>query len=183
MPDPNRLTAVTKSGWITACSATQASLVINLRPFVTNDDFAARTRKQKGVGNAMMETYQGVVAGMLHVDTVLSECEAIGKSLSKVMTIWAGGNAEDAELGVNLVTSAASTSAVVHSTDPEVTEAFKGYLTEQPSSMSPKIKLKDYQMLGLNWLNLLYTRKTSCILADEMGTCCSDMILDAHFAS
>jgi SWI/SNF-related matrix-associated actin-dependent regulator 1 of chromatin subfamily A len=29
--------------------------------------------------------------------------------------------------------------------------------------------LKDYQVVGLNWLALMYRRKLSCILADEMG--------------
>ena len=39
----------------------------------------------------------------------------------------------------------------------------------QPEGVPATIVLKDYQMLGLNWLNLLYRRKTSCILADDMG--------------
>ncbi|KAI9812424.1 MAG: hypothetical protein M1827_004655 [Pycnora praestabilis] len=39
----------------------------------------------------------------------------------------------------------------------------------QPSIMSRDIELKDYQIVGLNWLALLFAKDLSCILADEMG--------------
>ena len=45
----------------------------------------------------------------------------------------------------------------------------KDYISKQPSLVRDEYTLKDYQMLGLNWLNLLYSKKLSCILADEMG--------------
>lgn len=39
----------------------------------------------------------------------------------------------------------------------------------QPEIMSKEITLKDYQLVGLNWLALLFNKGLSCILADEMG--------------
>ncbi len=30
--------------------------------------------------------------------------------------------------------------------------------------------MKDYQIVGLNWLSLMFSKGLSCILADEMGT-------------
>lgn len=42
---------------------------------------------------------------------------------------------------------------------------FKG----KPRLLSPDIELKDYQQMGINWLNLLYHNQMSCILADDMG--------------
>lgn len=55
-------------------------------------------------------------------------------------------------------------------------------LSEQPSSLNPydqcenatlmcrrKMKLKSYQLAGLNWLILLHTNRVNAILADEMG--------------
>jgi SWI/SNF-related matrix-associated actin-dependent regulator 1 of chromatin subfamily A len=47
--------------------------------------------------------------------------------------------------------------------------ASKGYISSQPSTIAEGIMLKDYQLLGINWLFLLYKKKHSCILADEMG--------------
>ncbi|KAI9894936.1 MAG: hypothetical protein M1814_000156 [Vezdaea aestivalis] len=40
---------------------------------------------------------------------------------------------------------------------------------EKPKSMSPDVDLKDYQLVGLNWLTLLWNHKLSGILADDMG--------------
>ncbi|ORY94988.1 SNF2 family N-terminal domain-domain-containing protein [Syncephalastrum racemosum] len=45
----------------------------------------------------------------------------------------------------------------------------EGYLVEQPAIISPDITLKNYQMIGINWLLMLYRKKISGILADEMG--------------
>lgn len=41
--------------------------------------------------------------------------------------------------------------------------------TEQPNNLAEGVVLKDYQLHGVSWLDLLYRNKTSCILADEMG--------------
>lgn len=46
-----------------------------------------------------------------------------------------------------------------------VVKYFKG----KPRLLSPDIELKDYQQMGINWLNLLYHNQMSCILADDMG--------------
>ena len=39
----------------------------------------------------------------------------------------------------------------------------------QPECMTKDRPMKEYQLVGLNWLNLLWTKKLSCILADDMG--------------
>jgi SWI/SNF-related matrix-associated actin-dependent regulator 1 of chromatin subfamily A len=45
----------------------------------------------------------------------------------------------------------------------------KGFLRRQPTSLSENVTLKEYQLIGLNWLKLLHSKRLSCILADEMG--------------
>ncbi|KAI1188861.1 SNF2 family N-terminal domain-containing protein [Nemania serpens] len=40
---------------------------------------------------------------------------------------------------------------------------------EKPRLMSDDITLKSYQLLGLNWMNLLHSKRLSGILADDMG--------------
>jgi SWI/SNF-related matrix-associated actin-dependent regulator 1 of chromatin subfamily A len=157
---------------------------MKLRPFVSANDFRTRTRKQKGVGNNMLETYLDVITGMSEVDKVLTDCEQIGAQLDQVMSIWKSGAALSAdtptakpgasgsdEVGLDLVAISEDTLAarVDTSTDPRVREAFKDFIRHQPAGVPDTVKLKDYQMLGVNWLNLLYRRGTSCILADEMG--------------
>ncbi|TNY22200.1 P-loop containing nucleoside triphosphate hydrolase protein [Rhodotorula diobovata] len=162
-------------------------MTMKLRPFTTAGDFRTRTRKQKGIGNNMMDTYLDVVTGMGEVDKVLGECEQIGRELNGIMQVWASGAAVTAattaseasrpgasgsnEVGLDLVAISEETIAtrVDTSSDPRVREAFKDYIRKQPAGVPDSVHLKDYQMLGVNWLNLLYRRGTSCILADEMG--------------
>jgi SWI/SNF-related matrix-associated actin-dependent regulator 1 of chromatin subfamily A len=43
------------------------------------------------------------------------------------------------------------------------------HFIQKPSLMSDSLVLKQYQIVGLNWLALLWRKKLSCILADEMG--------------
>ncbi|GAA5876652.1 hypothetical protein JCM16303_003615 [Sporobolomyces ruberrimus] len=169
---------------LAGCNAAQATITMKLRPFTSAADFRTRTRKTKGIGNSMMDTYLDVVTGMGEVDKVLNECEEIGRQLSYTMRIWASGAAAsastastkpgasgDQEVGLDLVAISEETirTQVETSTNPAVREAFKDYIRTQPAGVPSGVTLKDYQMLGVNWLNLLYRRGTSCILADEMG--------------
>jgi len=169
---------------LVGCTLEQAGLLANLRPFATPDEFRTKTRKQKGLGNNLFDAYLDLQDGMKEVDKILSNCEAIGKQLNKVMRIWVGevnpaeaeaatapGTAADGDVGLNLVAVKEEdvVKAVETADDPAVKEAFDGYLTRQPELVSDKIQLKDYQLLGVNWLHLLYRRQLSCILADEMG--------------
>ena len=157
-------------------------MVMKLRPFASANDFRTRTRKQKGVGNNLMDNYLEVVAGMNEVDTVLTECETIGRELATVMRIWLQGaqassgadgesQASDAGLSLTHISKEMLDRAADPNMHPQVRAAFEGYLREQPATMPDGVELKDYQLLGLNWLYLLYRRNTSCILADEMGEC------------
>ncbi|CAI4054540.1 DNA-dependent ATPase FUN30 SKDI_01G0530 [Saccharomyces kudriavzevii IFO 1802] len=57
------------------------------------------------------------------------------------------------------------TSTTSRSGRKPIVKFFKG----KPRLLSPDISLKDYQQTGINWLNLLYQNKMSCILADDMG--------------
>ncbi|XP_064119828.1 SWI/SNF-related matrix-associated actin-dependent regulator of chromatin subfamily A containing DEAD/H box 1 homolog isoform X2 [Macrobrachium nipponense] len=42
-------------------------------------------------------------------------------------------------------------------------------ISEQPESLNPEMKLKGYQLIGLNWLVLMHEQGLNGVLADEMG--------------
>ncbi|XP_066976511.1 SWI/SNF-related matrix-associated actin-dependent regulator of chromatin subfamily A containing DEAD/H box 1 homolog isoform X1 [Macrobrachium rosenbergii] len=42
-------------------------------------------------------------------------------------------------------------------------------ISEQPESLNPEMKLKSYQLIGLNWLVLMHEQGLNGVLADEMG--------------
>lgn len=92
------------------------------------------------------------------VDNVLEDCERIGASLRANIASWnASNDAQSADDGAISLLSLGSL------------KEQKDYLTSQPSLLSDTVILKEYQLLGVNWLNLLYRSNLSCILADEMG--------------
>lgn len=58
---------------------------------------------------------------------------------------------------------------IVTAQDKKRRATLKMFVTEQPKTLAEGVVLKDYQLLGVNWLNLLYSKDLSCILADDMG--------------
>ncbi|KAJ5179409.1 ATP-dependent helicase fft2 [Penicillium capsulatum] len=56
---------------------------------------------------------------------------------------------------------------VAHTRKPNLST--ESEFIQQPSIMAEDLEMKDYQIVGINWLALLYEMNLSCILADDMG--------------
>ncbi|KAB7507472.1 Actin-dependent regulator of chromatin subfamily A [Armadillidium nasatum] len=50
-----------------------------------------------------------------------------------------------------------------------ITEDATSGMSEQPKILNPEMKLKNYQLIGLNWLVLMHDQQLNGVLADEMG--------------
>lgn len=121
------------------------------------------------------------------VDKVFNQCDKYGKILSRIMGVWArhargesnlpsaigsrSGSPAEADAGIHLTEMDEDAFERVQSgnVQADVKDAFKDYIRSAPEGIPESVKLKGYQMLGINWLNLLYSQGLSCILADEMG--------------
>ncbi|KAJ5377340.1 ATP-dependent helicase fft2 [Penicillium cataractarum] len=145
----------------------------------------------KPIGDKIVDKCLDMWTGYLAIDALVAECEALGKPVAEEMKKWGVdifGKRGDAELELmNLSGSHDSGIATPSSShqspdeddsDDEIRPVVKSRksqssgqsgLISQPSIMSKNLVLKDYQIVGLNWLALLYEKKMSCILADEMG--------------
>jgi len=115
------------------------------------------------------------------IDSVVKKCEDKGRPMVAGMARWGinifGASTED---GVD-ATSLDDSSDASSSRDsgyhtprsdagkPDVRKANRTKLLKQPAIMNDGIELKDYQVVGLNWLNMLWQNKISGILADDMG--------------
>ncbi|EPX71773.1 chromatin-remodeling complex ATPase chain Iswi [Schizosaccharomyces octosporus yFS286] len=109
--------------------------------------------------NVCMETMEGYYA----IDNLIARCEDLGKRISDGMASW-GIKLKEASGELNIVDMDS-----LHN-DPSFNASnYPGFITEQPASLAPDVKLKSYQMIGVNWMNLLYRLGLSGILADEMG--------------
>lgn len=157
----------------------QAKKIIELRPFTSVDDLKTKLgqgRKKAGpagISSRMFEDCLNIFEGYGRVDDILQDCEQIGAELKLEIARWTDGGS----VKPGRVASSSRSSSI--SADGEGALALTAqalsdrkpsyYLTSQPSLISKDVQLKGYQMIGVNWLNLLYRKKLSCILADEMG--------------
>ncbi|KAI7877169.1 SNF2 family DNA-dependent ATPase [Lichtheimia hyalospora FSU 10163] len=157
---------------VSGCTEEQAQKIIDLRPFGTIDELRDTLHQEKGLSARFIQNYVDMVDGYSIVDQIIGEIEELGASLKDIIDVWKGNsinnddNNEDA--GVHLATINADTKKQQQSTQL-YNDAMEGFLTEQPALINKDMKLKDYQLLGVNWLLLLYRKRISGILADEMG--------------
>lgn len=127
-----------------------------------------------GISPRLFEECVEIFSGYGAVDSILEECETIGARLRASIASWSISTTVDKGKGKADPLSAVPDivedgSISLRTTTNMKPEKAKDHLTQQPSLLSPNVQLKAYQLLGVNWLNLLYRNKLSCILADEMG--------------
>ena len=157
--------------------------VIDKRPFESLDVIraisnvtetkAGKKSRSRPVGDKIVDICSDVFTGYDAVDELVEQCELIGKPIQDALKGWGIGSTRDGELQLmNLDEAHDSGIGTPSSTSDDIpvpSKQSKGRFLSQPESMNSEATLKDYQLVGLNWLNLLYSKKLSCILADEMG--------------
>lgn len=135
------------------------------------------------IGDKIVQTSTNMMSGYEAVDALVATCSELGKPLTEEMTKWGfdvfgaakGGELEMVSLDDDLHDSAIGTPSSKTTSDAgddEVKTASRKNrvkFLKKPEMMSDDLVLKDYQLVGLNWLALLYQYKLSCILADDMG--------------
>ena len=135
-----------------------SKLMVHARPFGTLSDAERVSRKAKAtskrkssrteIGSVIVEKLTDWFRAFEAAAAVIKECEERGVTLQSIMSNWPmdkNGLAEASKLQ-------------------------KLPIPEQPPLMDADVvKLKSYQLLGLNWMNLLHSKGYSGILADDMG--------------
>ncbi len=153
---------------------------------------SGKKSKKAPIGEKIVQTAVDMWSGYEAVDALVARCEQLGKPLAEEISKWGFdvfGAARTGELeivsfdddiesqrdsGIGTPSSkAASTNGEAAEDDIKTASQSRhtrrNKFLKQPAMMSDDIKLKDYQLVGLNWLSLLYKHKLSCILADDMG--------------
>jgi SWI/SNF-related matrix-associated actin-dependent regulator 1 of chromatin subfamily A len=182
---------------IAEISADLANVLISKRPFSTlaavrqvkNDEAenkasgATKNRKssKKPFGDKVTDKCLDMWSGYEAVDELVSKCESLGKPIAEEMKRWGVdvfGCKKQGELELASLDRLAAdknndsgigTPSTNRSSSEEATARPKSSFISQPAIMSESITLKDYQVVGLNWINLIFEQKLSCILADDMG--------------
>ncbi|EHL03592.1 putative Uncharacterized ATP-dependent helicase fft2 [Glarea lozoyensis 74030] len=184
---------------LTAVTKPNAELMINARPFKTLDTArcvesaplkSGKKSTRAPIGDKIVDTAMSMFSGYEAIDVLVARCKDLGKPLAEEMATWGFdvfGASKDGELemtsleeddiesmrdsGIGSPTSG-STSPKLNGEDDIRTGARKRRdinFLKKPELMADSCVLKDYQVVGLNWLALMYRKKTSGILADEMG--------------
>lgn len=138
-------------------------------------DDAPKKRRgvKKPLGMKIVENIESSLRGYRAVDSLVKKCSQVGSLVSNQMKAWGvtvtGG---EGELEVVDLKPTQESIEVDDDEDVEVVKSQKktlNYLHEAPENFTQDLQLKNYQIVGINWLNLLYSNNLSCILADEMG--------------
>ncbi|KAL1303705.1 hypothetical protein AAFC00_007057 [Neodothiora populina] len=145
---------------------------------------SGKSRARKPVGEKVYDVCRDMLEGYEAVDDLVAQCDAIGKPITDTMKQWGidvAAATKDGELALTNLEDTLQDSGIgtpnssVPDDDDDIVRpknkalAKKNIFLKKPAIMSPDLVLKDYQLFGLNWLNLLWSKKLSCILADDMG--------------
>ena len=162
-----------------ALNAEQAATIIKLRPYESVEDVRVKLGKARGVSFKLFEQYTEIMEGYVQIDSCLNKCESIANDVANALSIWRGASrtTTDSVVGTpradglnDVKVDVARVSELLREeTDMRKRKILNMYIQTQPASLGEGTVLKDYQLLGVNWLNLLYSKKIGCILADEMG--------------
>ncbi|KAB8258444.1 SNF2 family N-terminal domain-containing protein [Aspergillus pseudonomiae] len=181
---------------IAAITEDVANVIISNRPFATLDEVRVvtaptteQTAKPKGsrgrktpkpIGDKIVDKCMDMWVGYEAVDSLVAKCEALGKPIASEMKKWGVDifGKRDGELELTSINPGASHDSGIGTpasqrseddSDGPATGSRKSRFISQPGIMREDLKMKDYQIVGINWLSLLFEKELSCILADDMG--------------
>lgn len=139
----------------------------------------------KPIGDKIVDKCVDMWTGYMAIDALVSEVESLGQPVADEMRKWGVDTFGKGEGDLELTNIAPATSKLEHDSgistpassrrspesdeDKLVPAKRKSRLISQPSIMADDLVMKDYQIVGINWLRLLYENELSCILADDMG--------------
>ncbi|KAI0093055.1 SNF2 family N-terminal domain-containing protein [Irpex rosettiformis] len=165
---------------LTGCSLDQGRKIVELRPFSDVNDLNTRLNQGRkkagpmGISPRIFEDSIAVFKGYGAVDRIVSKCEDIGEALKQEIAKWTAssdskGKAKEGSSSP-LGTPDMEDGALKFTSRNDLSSDLPDYyIRSQPAALSSDVQLKEYQMVGINWLNLLFTKGHNCILADEMG--------------
>ena len=167
--------------WILGVTGEQAAKIIAARPFKQPEDINVKLNQTKkkagstGISFRIFEDTVNIMEGYADVDRILEKCENIGAKLRTAIATWTtpksdkGKEVASREGSIALSDDAQEDGALTLRSRASLNADKKNQFLGQPSLLADSVTLKEYQLLGVNWLNLLHSKKLSCILADEMG--------------
>ncbi|KAF4979274.1 hypothetical protein FZEAL_4473 [Fusarium zealandicum] len=160
---------------MTSMKEAQLEILIEKRPFedlskakrVTESKKpGARKAAKLSIGENVVEAVEVFLNAVSAIDNVVAKCEADAKAIKDQVETWdidtfghdKRGRNQNSEDDLPPTPTSISTSRYV-----------RPPISCQPQLMNGHCEMKPFQLVGLNWMSLLYKFNKGCILADEMG--------------
>jgi SWI/SNF-related matrix-associated actin-dependent regulator of chromatin subfamily A containing DEAD/H box 1 len=159
---------------MTGMKEEQLACMIEKRPF---DDISkarrvtvgkkpgARKASKVSIGENVVEAVEVFIDAVAAIDNVVGKCDRDAKDIKQQLDTWdidtfGHSKRERSQNSDDLPPTPTSISAPRYVRPP---------IAHQPKYMDGHCQMKPFQLVGLNWMSLLYKFNIGCILADEMG--------------
>ncbi|EPY51709.1 fun thirty like protein Fft3 [Schizosaccharomyces cryophilus OY26] len=160
---------------MTGCTLAEAEFMVAKRPFADLESALVvkqprpvipkgrRGRREKTpLGPRLVGICMEIMRGYFVVDALIRQCEQLGGKIQRGVENWGLPSSSTFEEGETSIVSFDQMKNIG-------TPSNANFITSPPASFSQDVSLQDYQIIGINWLYLLYELKLAGILADEMG--------------
>ncbi|KAH6895205.1 SNF2 family N-terminal domain-containing protein [Thelonectria olida] len=164
---------------ITGMKESQLECVIDKRPF---DDLAkarrvamnkkpgARKAPRVNIGDTVVDAVEIFLTAVAAIDNVVGKCETDAKNVKAQVDAWdIDVFGHDKRSQSKRTQRQGSEDLPPTPTSITATKYVRPPIPQQPKFMDGHCKMKPFQLVGLNWMSLLYNFNIGCILADEMG--------------
>ena len=157
--------------------AALAQHFVSLQPFASLSkvslvkDPLKTSSKTKPVGEKVLDKVEEMLSAYEAVDFLVQKCDKIAAPLKKAIAGWGADSTNAGEVEITSMEHSPGHDSGIGTPEEGKSRSqsrSKDYIN-QPAIMNSKYQLNEYQVVGMNWLNLLYRRNLSCILADDMG--------------
>ena len=132
-------------------SRKKADLIIPLRPFANWMDIVLKFKTEKGLNENHLVEAKGVIDQQTTLTNFLEKCESIGLEIEESVRNLCNRQSLDKE------------------DNEDVDDDDQIQIVKQPQLLNSDFKLKPYQIIGLNWLYVMFKNNTNAVLSDEMG--------------
>lgn len=164
---------------ITGMKEAQLECVIAKRPF---EDLAkarrvAQTKKpgarkapRVNIGDTVVDAVEIFLNAVSAIDNVVAKCETDAKAVKNHVDSWdIDVFGHDKRSQSKRPQRQGSEDLPPTPTSITATKYIRPPIPKQPDYMDGHCEMKLFQLVGLNWMSLLYKFNIGCILADEMG--------------
>ncbi|KAJ9656923.1 DNA-dependent ATPase fun30 [Neophaeococcomyces mojaviensis] len=168
-----------------------AEHMLSSRPFrnvqaimsIQNPNKKGKSRAAISLGEKTWDKVYEMTSAYQAVDMIVQQCEEMARPVARSMSKWGvdvHGKSQSGHTGLDFtniqqMTGNSQRSNSSHDSgigtpvsDDGDPKTRKGFIP-QPASLNEGVKMKDYQVVGLNWLYLLFKHELNAILADDMG--------------